>query len=303
MSLSTLTVVLPGLAVAIAVLLAVHGYRLMRADVAEGLGLEELVALRPEQRRRAKGEGPIGRAATALAPRLRRRLPPRVIDWLQSQVELAGRPDGMSVDGLVRDILFWVLLLSPATVLFAATGDIKGMLLALIAPPILPLARLARLKRQRREALDRDLPDFLDILAVTVTAGVGFRAALLRVSERFGGPIAEEMQLALNQVQHGAALRGAFEQLRDRSDSEALAQFVTAFLQSDELGAPLVDALNQIAVDMRRDSAQRMRRKAAQVAPRVTLVTSLVLVPGTLIVLITGLVLGADLDLNSIVGG
>ncbi|WP_110240378.1 type II secretion system F family protein [Nocardioides gilvus] len=303
MTLSTLTVVLPGLAVAVAVLLAVHGYRLLRADAAEGLGLEELVVLRPEQRRQAKGEGPIGRAATALAPRVRRRLPARAVDWMQSQVDLAGRPDGMSVDGLLRGILFWTLLLSPAMLLFGISGNLKGLVLSLVAPPILPLARLARLKRQRREALDRDLPDFLDILAVTVTAGVGFRPALLRVSARFGGPIAEEMQLALHQVQHGASLRGAFEQLRDRSDSEALAQFVTAFLQSDELGAPLVDALNQIALDMRRESAQRMRRKAAQVAPRVTLVTSIVLVPGTLIVLLTGLVLGSGVDFGSLFGG
>lgn len=302
MSLSTLTVILPGLAVAVAIVLAVHGYRLLRADAADDLGLEELVALRPEQQRRAKGEGPFGRAATALAPRVRQRLPDRAVEWLQTQVDLAGRPDGMSVDGLVRGMLFWALLVSPAALFMGLSGDLIAMVMGLVIPPVLPLARLARLKRLRREALDNDLPDFLDILAVTVNAGVGFRPALMRVSERVGGPIAEEMMLALHQVQHGASLRGAFEELRDRNDSEAIAQFVTAFLQSDELGAPLVEALNQIALDMRRESAQRMRRKAARVAPRVTLVSSLVLVPGTLIVLITGLILGSGVSMSGIFG-
>jgi len=295
--------ILPGLAIAIAVLMAVYGYRTLRSDVAEGLGVEDLLVLSPEQRREAKGEAPIGRLATHLAPRVRRRLPPKAVQWLQTQVELAGRPDGINVDGLIRGILIWALILSPAFVIFLFSGNIRGVLLCLVAPPILPLSRLSRQRRLRRESIDRDLPDFLDVLAVTVTAGVGFRPALLRVSERFGGPLASEIQLALNQVQHGASLRGAFEQLRDRSDSEALHQFVTAFLQSDELGAPLVDALNQIAVDQRREHAQRMRRKAARVAPRVTLVTTVVLVPATLILLLVGLILGSGIDFSSLFGG
>ncbi len=300
---SLLIILLPGAAVAAAVLLALHGYRLLRADVAEGLNLEELVMLRPEQRRAARGEGPLGRLATSMAPRVRRRLPGRAVDWLQNQVDLAGRPDGTTVDTVLRGVVFWALLLLTPFVLFIIEGNIKGLLLCLVAPPILPLARLARVRRLRRESLDRDLPDFLDILAVTVNAGVAFRPALLRVSHRFGGAIADEFQLTLNQIQNGASVRAAFEQLRSRSDSEALAQFVTAFLQSNELGAPLVDALNQIALDMRREHAQRMRRQAARIAPRVTLVTSIVLVPGTLILLLVGLVLGSNIDFGALFGG
>lgn len=299
----TPTILVPGLAVAVAALLAAHGYRLLRADPAEGLGLDDLQVLRREQRRQARGEGPLGRLATRLAPDVRRKLPHRVVSWLQTQVDLAGRPDGLTVDGVIRGILMWGLILTPAALIFLLMGNLLPFALCVVGAAILPLGRLDRQRRLRREALDRDLPDFLDILAVTVTAGVGFRAALMRVSERFDGALASEMQLALSQVQHGASLRGAFEQLRDRSDSEALGEFVTAFLQSDELGAPLVDSLNQIALDQRREHAQRLRRKAAQVAPRVTLVTSLVLVPGSLILLMVGLFLGADVDFGAILGG
>jgi tight adherence protein C len=299
----TPTILLPGIALAIAALLAAQGYRLLRADPAEGLGLEDLQVLRREQRRQARGEGPLGRLATRLSPGVRRRIPTKVVSWLQTQVDLAGRPDGLTVDGVICGILVWALLLSPAAVVFLLSGNLIAFIFCIVAAPILPLARLDRQRRLRREALDRDLPDFLDILAVTVTAGVGFRAALMRVSERFEGALATEMKLALSQVQHGASLRGAFENLRDRSDSEALGEFVTAFLQSDELGAPLVEALNQIALDQRREHAQRLRRKAARVAPRVTLVTSLVLVPGTLIVLLVGLILGSGIDFGGIFGG
>ncbi|MQW76351.1 type II secretion protein F [Nocardioides sp. dk4132] len=297
------TVLLPGLALATAMMLALRGYRLLRADPTDGLGLEELMVLRPEQRRSAKGEGPLGRLATRLAPSVRRRLPAPVMKWLQTQVDLAGRPDGLNVDGVIRLVLTWALMLSPVFLISLTSGNLLGLMLSLIAPVMMPLARLSRLRRLRTEALDRDLPDFLDVLAVTVTAGVGFRPALMRVSERFGGPLAAEMQLALSQVQHGASLRGAFEQLQERSDSEALGQFVTAFIQSDELGAPLVEALNQIAVDQRREHAQRQRRKAAQIAPRVTLVTTVVMVPAALILLLVGLILGADVNFGEVFGG
>jgi len=296
-------VALPGLAMAGAVLMFIYGYRLIRADVAEGPNLEELVILRPEQRRAARGEGPVGRLATGLALRMRRRLPARAARWLQQQVDLAGRPDGTSVDTVTRSVMVWALMLCPAFVIFVASANLKGAALCLVAPPIVPLSRLARLRRLRREALDSDLPDFLDILAVTVTAGVAFRPALARVSARFGGPVAMEFQLALGQLESGASVRGAFEHLRSRSDSEALGQFVTAFLQSTELGAPLAESLNQIAVDMRRDHAQRMRRKAARLAPRVTLVTSIVLVPGTLILLLVGLLVGSGVDFGALLGG
>lgn len=298
-----LAILLPGAAVAVAVLMALQGYRMLRADIAEGLNLEELVILKPAQQRAARGEGPLGRLATHLAPKVRRRLPARAVDWLQQQVDLAGRPDGTTVDTLIRGVVFWALLLLAPFIIFCTSGNLKGMLLCLVAPPILPLSRLARIRRLRRESLDKDLPDFLDILAVTVNAGVAFRPALHRVSQRFGGAIAEEFQLTLHQVQNGASVRSAFEAMRRRSDSEALSQFVTAFLQSTELGAPLVDALNQIALDMRREHAQRARRKAARVAPRVTLVTSIVLVPGTLILLLVGLVLGSDIDFGALFGG
>ena len=62
------------------------------------------------------------------------------------------------------------------------------------------------------------------------------------------------------------------------------------------------DAMNQIAADMRRASAQRYRQKAAAIAPRVTLLTTVVMVPGAMILLIVGLYIGSDLDLGSFGG-
>jgi tight adherence protein C len=142
----------------------------------------------------------------------------------------------------------------------------------------------------------------LDILAVTVSAGIAFRAAMARVIDRFDGALSREIRLTLDQLAHGASLRVAFSSMDKRTGSQAMHSFVSAFLQAEELGAPLADTLNQIAMDMRRESAQRMRRRAAQTAPRVTLVTSLVLVPATLVLVIVGLLIGTNFNLNDLIG-
>ena len=109
------------------------------------------------------------------------------------------------------------------------------LLLALVVGWFGPDVWLAREGRLRQERIERDLPDFLDILAVTVRAGLGYRAALGRVAEELGGPISEEMLTALRQMELGASRRQAFLALRERSTSESLASFVAAQLQAEEL--------------------------------------------------------------------
>jgi tight adherence protein C len=300
---SALIAAVPGLVAVAAVALFVHGVGLMRSHPMEGLDVADLVLLRAEQRAEVQGRRPLERMADRLVPGLRHLLGPDALRWLQNQVDLAGRPDGATVDTVLRQAGMWLIMVTPLVLMGLLQGQLFLVLLSPATVVVMPLARLSRMKRLRQERLDRDLPDFLDILSVTVSAGVAFRPALARVAERFGGPLAEEMTLTLNQIANGASRRAAFTALRRRNESEALAQFVTAFLQSEELGAPLAETLNQIALDMRRDSAQRMRRKAARTAPRVTLVTSLVLVPGALILIMAGLYLGSGLSLDGVLGG
>lgn len=285
-----------------AVLLLV-GWRQVRIDAVEELDVEDLVLLHEDRRRRAGGVGPATALASRLVPTVRRWIGPRLVARLQRQIDLAGRPDGMTVDVALRRFVLWAMACGPLSLLFLLRGNVLGFGLGVVLVVVMPLARIARDRRQRQERIERDLPDFLDILAVTVSAGVSFRPALQRVAARFGGPLADEIDLTLAQLASGASRREAFESLRDRNDCEPLAQFVTAYLQSEELGAPPAETLNQIALDMRRDSAQRMRRRAARAVPKVTLVTSMVLVPGALVLVIVGIILGSDVDLGALFGG
>lgn len=299
---TVLLVAAPAAAVVGAIALFVVGLRNLRADPVDGLEVGDLVLLRQAQRDEATGRGPFQRLAAPLVPLLRRLLGPALLARLKRMIELAGRPEGVDVDTVLLRASTWLLVMAPLAFLLAVQGLWWGVVVAAVVVVVLPLSPIARQRRLRQERIDTDLPDFLDVLAVTVTAGVGFRSALQTVAERFGGPLADEVILTLEQIRNGASVRDGFQRLRRRNDSEPLSSFVTAYLQAEELGAPLAQTLNRIAEDMRRDSAQRQRQRAARVAPRVTLVTTLVLVPGAITLLVVGFVLGIDIDFSGLLG-
>ena len=113
-----------------------------------------------------------------------------------------------------------------------------------------------RAARLRQERIDRDLPDFLDILSVCVNAGIPFRPAMARVATALGGPVAQEISGTLQEMELGSGRREALEALRQRNPSEFVASFTTALLQAEELGVPLAAALSDLARDMRQAAYQ-----------------------------------------------
>jgi tight adherence protein C len=290
----------PAAVLVVAVGVILSGLMNLRADPVSELDVDDLVLLRETRREEVAGLGPLDRLAQPLVPLILRVMGPVLQQRLKRMIELAGRPQGVDVETVVRRIAVWAVLMTPVVLILLALGYWYAAVPAGALAVVLPLATLARTRRVRQETISRELPDFLDILAVTVNAGVGFRQGLATISERFGGPVAEEVALTLEQIRNGASVREAFRRLQERNDSPQLSSFVTAFLQAEELGAPLAQTLNRIAADMRRESAQRQRRLAGQVSPRVTLVSSLIILPGALALLGVGFFLGSDIDLGPV---
>ena len=279
----------------------VAGWRMARSDTLENWEVADIVLLRDENRRK-KRIGPLDRLAKRLSPQMAIMLGPRVLANIRRRIDLAGRPDGMTVDSFLQLIVKYAIALGAAAFSLILLGNYLSALIALMATPILPFSRLAGAQRKRRTTIDNDLPDFLDVLAVTVGAGIGFRSALDRVSSRFAGPLRDELTFTLHQLDVGVPRRQAFSNLRDRCDSEAMSSFVSAFLQAEELGAPLAEATVALAADVRRGAAQAARRRAAQTAPRISLVLTTVVVPAAVVLLLAGLVLGSGVDLGSAFG-
>lgn len=295
--------ILPGLVSAFAIWLVAVGVRMYRYDPVDDVDPAELVDAALVGETRSPSRNIFARLGTRFVPLVRQILPATGVRRLQRQIDLAGRPEGVTVDSVFAQQAGMLIVTLPIAVLYIANGLGIIVLLLVVLAVLWPLIRLTTAARKRREQISKDLPDFLDVLAVTVSAGVGFRAAMGTVSSRFGGPLAEEVTTSLHQIANGATVRSAFRSMRERTGSEAVDEFVTAYLQAEELGAPLVDSLNQIAADMRKSAAQRSLQQAAGVSPRITLITTMVMVPATLILVVLGLVLGSGIDFGAIFGG
>ena len=139
-------------------------------------------------------------------------------------------------------------------------GAVGGFLLALagtgagfIAPEVLVSTRI----RSRREAVKSDLPDTLDLLAVSVEAGLGFAGAIAKVTEHMDGALAEELALVLGEMRVGESRSEALKKLAERVPAPEVAAFVRSIIQADQLGISLGRILRVQAAD------SRLRRQAA----------------------------------------
>ncbi|MER6192621.1 MULTISPECIES: DUF5936 domain-containing protein [Streptomyces] len=289
------------LVVGLAVYGAIHGIRMYRADAK--LPGDLAVALESgSSRTGAVGSG-IDRLGIRWAPMVLRMMGPKAVNKKRRQIDLAGNPGGLTIDRYAaRRAVYGALGL-----LGAFSMLLQGQLflaLVMIAFGLFWVeAGIWSAIRVRREHIERTLPDFLDVLAVVVSAGLGFRQALDRVAEKYEGPWSDELRITLRQMDMGVSRRQAFEELRRRNDSEQVAMFVTTLQQGEELGAPIVETLIQIANDMRRTDAQNARRKAAKAVPKATFAVTSFLLPGTLVLLTVGFVYGADVDFSFLTGG
>jgi tight adherence protein C len=111
--------------------------------------------------------------------------------------------------------------------------------------------------RGRRERVKADLPDALDLLAVSVEAGLGFDGAIAKITEHMEGPLADEFSLTLGEMRIGESRQDALKRMADRVDAPELSSFTRAIIQADQLGTSLGRILRVQAAD------SRLRRQAA----------------------------------------
>ncbi|PUB30157.1 tight adherence protein C [Promicromonospora sp. AC04] len=270
------------------VVLGMAGYRLVTST-----GLERIEA------EYTPDEGPGPRGFVAVLDRIGALVLPAAVRLhgrarlhrLDIAIRRAGRPEGVTLTAFVR-----------REAALVALGLLVGLVFTLQDQWLLGVALLVLLSTwmrlwlyleatKRQQQVDTELPDFLDVLSVTVTAGLGFRQALDRVCEFHGGALAAEMRTALQEMELGTSRRQTLVALRERNRSAAVGTFVTALLQAEELGVPLADALTAIASDVRRGHAENVRQKAARAAPLVSLAVTMTILPGALLLIVSAVLI------------
>jgi tight adherence protein C len=137
------------------------------------------------------------------------------------------------------------------------SGLVLGALMAGALGFLGPDYALTLKARSRKEKVRADLPDALDLLAVSVEAGLGFDAALAKLNEHMDGPLADEFGLTLSEMRIGESRSEALKRMSDRVDAPELSAFTRAIIQADQLGTTLGRILRVQAADA------RLRRQAA----------------------------------------
>lgn len=291
----------PGLLALGSFVLALAGIVLLRDRGLLWRFAAEEAGAEPAGRRRAPMAGAFEALGDRVGPTVWRLLGPARIARLRRRLDAAGRP--LTVEQYAKR----KGALTACSTLVAVVLALRG---SWILVPVFPILGwiwidmyINRMGRLRQARIERDLPDFLDILSVCVGAGIAFRPSMARVADAVGGPLGDEVTLSLRQLSLGATRREAFEGLRARNPAESLGQFVSHLLQAEELGVPLVDALVDLARDMRRIFQQQARQRAARAGPRIALIVTLLIVPGAMLLMIAGLFFGTNIHLGAAFGG
>ncbi|MFP3914825.1 MAG: type II secretion system F family protein [Actinomycetota bacterium] len=148
---------------------------------------------------------------------------------------------GIGLEGLQR----WAMLIFPIALGFFG-----------------PDAWLTRKVDERRAAMQKALPDILDLLVISVEAGLGFDSALARVVGTVPGPLSEEFFRMLQETRVGVSRRDAMRHLMDRTDLDELRSFLLAMLQAEAFGVAIARVLRVQAEEMRVKRRQRAQEKA-----------------------------------------
>lgn len=147
-----------------------------------------------------------------------------------------------------------------ALLLGLSAAPAAGLALAPLAAAfgfLLPSAVLSMRVRSRREEIRAQLPDVLDLLAVSVEAGLGFDGAVTKLTEHMDGALVEEFALTLGEIRIGEGRQDALRKLTERVNVPEVAAFVRSVIQADQLGISLGRILRVQAAD------SRLRRQAA----------------------------------------
>jgi tight adherence protein C len=185
----------------------------------------------------------------------------------------------LALGGLVLGGLFGGAAAGPGGVLFAAIA-LAGI--GFIAPDFVVSGKA----RSRKDRIRAELPDALDLMAVSVEAGMGFDGAISKLTEHMQGPLADEFALTLGEIRIGESRQDALKKLSDRTNTPELASFVRSIIQADQLGISLGRILRVQATDSRLKRQAAAEEKAMKAPIKMLFPTVLFIFPAMFLVIL-----------------
>jgi len=208
-------------------------------------------------------------------------------------IELAGNPPALTAERIVA-----------FKIVFGIVGVVVGILVAPLLPftgffvPVMtvgvfslagytfPSAGLAARASKRQKEIRKALPDTMDLLTISVEAGLGFDAALAQVVKNVPGPLSEEIARMLQEMQIGVTRAEALRHLNDRTDVPELDGFVLSMIQADKYGVGVAKVLRAQATELRQKRRQRAEEVAQKVPLKLLFPTIFLVLPAMFIVIL-----------------
>ncbi|HUF15251.1 MAG TPA: type II secretion system F family protein [Acidimicrobiia bacterium] len=230
-------------------------------------GRQSVATARADELAKPLAQRTIGPLVIGLGNFLKRFTPVGYLEKKQRKLMLAGFPGNLDAPAFIV-----IKLLTTAVGLLGAffLVDFGGDALQRIGLFVLPIALgffgpdawLERKVDERRQAMLRALPDVLDLLVISVEAGLGFDSALTRVVATVPGPLSEEFFRMLQETRVGVNRRDAMRHLMERTDLDELRSFLLAMIQAEAFGVTIARVLRVQADEMRVKRRQRAQEKA-----------------------------------------
>jgi len=219
-------------------------------------------------------------------------LPRNHLDRVHHKLLMAGLSTTMRAEEFVttQAVLLGVMSIAAIALdIFSNVSPRVGIFYLVVLPGVGVLAPLAWLNRkvsERKTSIFRDLPDVLDLLAISVEAGMGFEGALEIVCTHFTSPLAQEFTRTLKEMELGLPRRDALQNLKRRTEVPELSNFVLALTQADALGMPVGRVLKTQASEMRNKRRAWAREKAGKLPVKIMFPLVLFIFPAVLVVIL-----------------
>lgn len=227
-----------------------------------------------------------------LGKRMLKLAPAETVNTLEKKIVMAGRPYGLTArNWLALQAVFTICL--PFLLLLVslqAGADAPGLLMlsgaAAAIGILLPNLILNSSIRERQKSILKSMPDVMDLLTVSVEAGLGFDAALAKVVEKMPGTLSKEFQILLSEIRIGKTRKEAMYQMADRVGIQDFRSFTSAIVQAEQLGVSMGRIMRIQSEQIRQNRRQRIQEKAMKAPIKMLIPMVIFVFPSIFIVLL-----------------
>jgi tight adherence protein C len=174
----------------------------------------------------------------------------------------------------------------------AASSGLGGPIVALTVVVMLligwlaPVTIVRRRARNRLERIDRELPELVDLLVVSVESGLGFASSMQLAAERLEGPLGDEMRLAIQEQTMGLPTGQVLANILTRSDTPSMRSFVRSVRQGELLGVSIGEILRSLALEMRKRRRAAAEERAQKAPIKILFPLAFLIFPALFVVLL-----------------